>query len=160
MSFDSQRQRAEKAIKSFEKNKKVLELFRKDYQQIFDQYDELVRVYNLSYDAAKISMAELPTADAYRIGRWKRSKTPTSTVYDPRKVDPSILQIPGVVEKLNTAKVEDLIKLGEIKFEAVQGAKKEVSRTPSCGTGAGGPKTIVAGTDAGLEIPDDDNIRG
>ena len=125
-------------VSSFMEIRDNLMEFIGENEEVMDRFIALTEEYNARLYDAKAHIRDIDTPDRVSVGPFVRSKVPTSTVYDPTKVDISVLTLPGVIKALDSKAIEKHVQLGAITPVQVNAARTEKYGTPRIT----GPKTI------------------
>ena len=128
-----------KAVAEFEKIRGHLLKFMETNSSTMDEFFALVEDYNRSLVVSKDLVRQHSDPGAFKLGPLSRSAKPRYVKYDPKKVAPEILKIPGVIKDLDYKKIDSLVATGMIVEEDVASAK-----TVTYGSArVTGPKEII-----------------
>jgi len=98
-------------------------------QGVIDTFLAHVTRRNEAIALVKGLMRGLNTKDKYVVGPFTRSKVPIEVVFDPAKMPMEVLALPGVVKKVDTKVMDELLKRGQVEFSLVQAARSEEEGT-------------------------------
>ena len=127
------------AVAQFEKTRDHLLKFMEEHSSTMDEFFALVEDYNRTLSISKDLVRQHSDPGSFRLGPLARSAKPRYVKYDPKKVAPEVLRIPGVIKDLDYKKIDSLVAAGMIVEEDVAPAK-----TVTFGSArVTGPKEII-----------------
>tara|TARA_Y100000310_G_scaffold334995_1_gene415988 strand:+ start:18537 stop:18968 length:432 start_codon:yes stop_codon:yes gene_type:complete len=139
MGYSSKQTSAREAVSKFEISRKAIHTFLEENPQFLDVFIPLMDEYNTLLVEAKNQIRELPGSDRISIGPFSRSARPKSVGYDATKINPEVLTIPGIVQKIDGKEIERLLVTGQISHADIQDGQREEYGSPR----VNGPKEIV-----------------
>ena len=105
---------AKKKVENFSAKHSAIVTFIEDSQSLFNTFFELADSYNTAREAAKEAIKQIVSQTGFSIGPFKKSKQSVTESYDPALLPAAVLQAPGVIESVNTAAVDNLLKAGVV----------------------------------------------
>ena len=123
---------ATNAVAAFESKKSELLAHIETHRRTMDPFFALCEEYNAAVADAKDAIRDLPATDEpVAIGDFIRTRPSHSVQYDPSKLPPKILVLPGVVKAVDAKVLEACVLSGKATAAMVNQAKSETKGNPS-----------------------------
>jgi len=124
-------------VTAFGKKRMEIVEFVSGNREVFDHYFEMAEQYNGLLAEAKDEVRAMPGGPV-TVGPFRRSNAPVSVTYDPLKMRPEHLLLPGVIKAVDTKMVDAMVMAGNIPV-----ADATVARVTTIGTAKiDGPQKI------------------
>ena len=112
-------------VEQFEQSRDAIKTFFTENPQFLDIFIPLMDRYNETLAEAKQAVRNVEGSSKLSVGPFTRTARPLSKTYDATKVNPEVLAIPGVVKKIDSKVIDQLIVSGKISHADVEGGQKE-----------------------------------
>lgn len=132
-------EKIDNAVKNFEAARERLVKFMEDHDDVMNELHVLTSEYNFALAATKDFLRQDEVPGPMRAGAFTKSAKAKYVKYDPAKVAPEVLKVPGVIKELDYKKIDALVAAGVIDQQDVMSA-----RTVTHGSSRiSGPKEVV-----------------
>jgi len=125
---ESKKSRATRVIQEFTDVQTAVRQYMEDNSEVFDKFLDLADAYNAALGEAKEAIRGVSSGTKFAIGPISRAAdSKEKVVYDADALPDSVLLTPGVIEKINAKKLDELIAAGVVAQSDVKDARREVA---------------------------------